>query len=556
MTDRLEAYPTKQSFQLKRTMNMILSRPIARAVLLAFVWVASGLSGIADEPTRRQANKPIQADGKTVIPKSTLDRLNERLDVTYAKYGERTLLMDIFSPEQADRPLPAIVCIHGGGWRKGSKIHHRKVAQALAAEGYVTASIDYRLSGEAVFPAHIQDCKAAVRYLRANAKELGIDADHIGAIGHSAGGHLAALLATSGGVAELEGEGGNGEFSSAIQAVVPMGGQTDFLSERNRGKSASADIWQQFLGGSQDEVRETYRLASPLEHLDKNDPPVWLITGEKDDPSTRAASLRQKMDEFDIPNGLTVIKDAPHPFTVKQVWFDQMIDAAVPFFERTLKQQTTPSQQPVPLFDGNTLKGWTTVDGRPVTEGWEAVDGTIHLSKQASAGHIVSANEYGNFDLRFEWKMSKGGNSGIKYRVRQFGKSVLGCEYQILDDGGHPDGQTPNRSAGSFFDVCAPVADKQLNPVGEYNSGRIVVRGDHVQHWLNGDLVLSLHVGDTDWDAMKANSKFSKVLGFGENSNGKIMLTDHGDEVWYRNVKITAHTEPIAVDGVALDMTK
>ncbi|EGF25283.1 alpha/beta hydrolase, partial [Rhodopirellula baltica] len=247
-------------------------------------------------------------EGKTVIPKAVLDKLDEHLDVTFAKYGDRTLQLDIFRPKNASEELPAIVCIHGGGWRKGSKINHRKVAQALAAQGYVTASIDYRLSEEATFPAHIHDCKAAVRFLRANASQYGIDPDHIGAIGHSAGGHLAALLATSAGVAELEGDGGNSEFSSAIQAVVPMGGQTDFMSERNRQKSASAEIWQQFMGGSQDEVPEAYRLASPLFHLDKADPPVWLITGEKDDPSTRAEFLRKKMDELGIPNGLTIIK--------------------------------------------------------------------------------------------------------------------------------------------------------------------------------------------------------------------------------------------------------
>jgi arylsulfatase A len=283
-----------------------------------------------------QATAPARADGKTVIPKATVDQLDEQLDVTYARYGDRTLEMDIYRPKKAWGQLPAIVCIHGGGWRKGSKINHRKVAQALAAEGFVTASISYRLSGEATFPVHIHDCKAAVRFLRANAKKLGIDADNIGAIGHSAGGHLAALLATSAGVAELEGDGGNKEFSSAIQAVVPMGGQTDFLSQRNREVSSRAAIWQQFLGGSQDEAPETYRLASPLVHLDKNDPPVWLISGENDDPSTHGDELRKQMDDFGIPNGLTVIKDAPHPFTVKQVWFDEMMGAAGPFFKRTL----------------------------------------------------------------------------------------------------------------------------------------------------------------------------------------------------------------------------
>ena len=196
---------------------------------------------------------PPRADGKTEIPRLTLDRLSEQLDVTYARYGDRTLEMDIYRPTEVWGDLPAIVCIHGGGWQKGSKINHRNVAQALAARGFVTASISYRLSGEAQFPAHIQDCKAAVRFLRANAKEYGIDSDKIGVIGHSAGGHLAALLGTSAGVKELEGDGGNADFSSSVQAAVPMGVQTDFLSERNRRISAEKDIWQKFLGGSRDE---------------------------------------------------------------------------------------------------------------------------------------------------------------------------------------------------------------------------------------------------------------------------------------------------------------
>lgn len=314
----------KLRYAMKTTPHLRL----APAILLTIVSLGLSAMAVGQQPG---------ADGKTVIPKATLDMLDQHFDVTFATYGDRTLQLDIFRPKNASEKLPAIVCIHGGGWRKGAKINHRKVALALAAKGYVTASIDYRLSGEAIFPAHIHDCKAAVRFLRANAERFGIDPDRFGAIGHSAGGHLAALLATSAGVAELEGDGGNANISSAIQAVVPMGGQTDFMSQRNREKSASADIWQQFLGGSQAEVPETYRLASPLAHLDKNDPPVWLITGEKDDPSTRAESLRKKMDEFGIPNGLTIIKGAPHPFTVKQVWFDQMMNAAVPFFDRTLK---------------------------------------------------------------------------------------------------------------------------------------------------------------------------------------------------------------------------
>ena len=281
-----------------------------------------------------------RADGRTEISPATLDRLDAKLDVTYARYGDRTLEMDIYRPRGVWGELPAVVCIHGGGWANGNRRNHEKITQSLAARGYVAATISYRLSGEAPFPAAIQDCKAAVRFLRANAKAYGIDTGNIGAIGLSAGGHLTALLATSDGAKELEGEGGNPTFSSVIQAAVPMGAQTDLQSERTREISKIEDrgqIWRQFLGGAQEDKPATYRLASPLHHLDNNDPPCWFITGETDDPSTHADEFRHRMEELGILSDLTVIKDAPHPFLGQQVWFDEMLEAADAFFGRTLK---------------------------------------------------------------------------------------------------------------------------------------------------------------------------------------------------------------------------
>lgn len=263
-----------------------------------------------------------------------------KLNVTYAQYGDRTLEMDIYRPDGKCDALPAIVCIHGGGWAKGNRTSHVSIAKALAARGYVAATISYRLSGEAAFPAQIHDCKAAVRFLRAYAKEYGIDSEKIGAIGLSAGGHLTALLATSGNVKELEGEGGNAQFSSVIQAAVPMGAQSDLESERTRNISKLEDrgkIWRQFLGGAQEDRFKTYQQASPLYHLDPKDPPCWFITGEKDDPSTNAAKFRQHCQKHGIQTGLTIIKDAPHAFIRKQEWFDQMIKDADKFFQKTLK---------------------------------------------------------------------------------------------------------------------------------------------------------------------------------------------------------------------------
>ena len=294
---------------------------------------------LADARPPGVVNKPT-ANGKTVIPRLMSEGLNASLGVTYARYGDRTLEMDIYRPKDAWGKLPAVICIHGGGWAKGSRESHGAMAQALASRGYVAATISYRLSGEAKFPAQIHDCKAAVRFLRAHADEYGIDAGHIGAIGLSAGGHLTALLATSGGVADLEGNGGSAGSSSLIQAAVPMGAQTDFLSERTREVSAAEPkgaIWQQFLGGTQQERPAVYKAASPLTYLDAGDPPCWFIAGEHDDASTHADAFREKMKQFDASSGLTVIKDAPHGFIGKQIWFDQMVERADQFFEDSFK---------------------------------------------------------------------------------------------------------------------------------------------------------------------------------------------------------------------------
>ena len=192
-----------------------------------------------------------------------------------------------------------------------------------------------------------------------------------------------------------------------------------------------------------------------------------------------------------------------------------------------------------PIFDGETLNGWTTTNGKPVTQGWEVVDGVIHLAPgKQRGGNIVTAKEYVNFDFRFEWKISPRGNSGIKYRVREYGKRTLGCEFQIIDDAGSPDGKKPKSSTGSLYDIYPPSANKYLNPVGEYNTSRIVIRGNWVQHWLNGQLIVSVSIGSCDWYQKKAQSKFKDIQGFSESRAGKIMLTDHNSEVWYRNLVI------------------
>jgi acetyl esterase/lipase len=332
--------PTKKIYDLSTDpgeSKIVRNREISRKLLGMVVTFQHEMMLDARRPGYYTQGR---ADGRTQISAETLAGLDAQLDVTYARYGDRTLEMDIYRPKGEWGKLPAVLAIHGGGWSKGTRKNYQHVAQALAARGYVAATISYRLSGEAPFPAQIQDCKAAVRFLRANAAEYGIDADHIGAIGSSAGGQLAALLATSGEASHLEGDGGNAGVSSAIQAAVPTGAQSHLMSERNRGISALKDrgkIWRQFLSGSQEQNPKSYTLASPFEHLDKSDPPMWFISGENDDASTHAKELRKKMKKLGIESGHTIIEGAPHGFFSKQVWFDEGIDRADVFFKKHLK---------------------------------------------------------------------------------------------------------------------------------------------------------------------------------------------------------------------------
>ena len=201
---------------------------------------------------------------------------------------------------------------------------------------------------------------------------------------------------------------------------------------------------------------------------------------------------------------------------------------------------TVPSalaEDAIQLFDGKSLDGWTTGDGKPVTQGWEAVDGMLHLPATGDrAGNIFTDKEYDYFDLEFEWKIAVKGNNGLKYRVRNYGNRVLGCEYQILDDSAYLDQLRPKGLTGSLYDVYEPSNGQAANPVGEFNHSRVVVHGNYIRHWLNGELIVSAYVGSREWNRRIGESKFADIEGFGENRFGKIMLTDHRSEVWYRNI--------------------
>lgn len=193
----------------------------------------------------------------------------------------------------------------------------------------------------------------------------------------------------------------------------------------------------------------------------------------------------------------------------------------------------------VSIFDGETLKGWTTGKGGELKEGvWVAEKGVLHLV--GKGGSIYSEKEYGNFEFRFEWKISPKGNSGVKYRVMNYGKQFLGPEYQVLDDDQHPDGKNgTKRQSAALYDILpADPEKKRLKAVGEWNQSRIVAQGNRLQHFLNGEKVIDLTVGSEQWEKLILQSKFKKQKAFAENLKGRLMLQDHSDPVWYRNLAV------------------
>ena len=242
-----------------------------------------------------------------------------------------------------------------------------------------------------------------------------------------------------------------------------------------------------------------------------------------------------------------------------------------------LALQTTPSPAPPNeltaaelnagwqlLFDGRTLVGWRGLGYDTVpTAHWVVENGTIKKiasgdvlrvadGRPAVGGDLMTVDSFADFELSFEWKVTPGANSGVKYNVSEAMSmaqggagtqggpthSALGFEYQILDDDRHEDGKLPNHRSGALYDLIAPNDRKQLHPVGEWNRSRIVVRGNHGEHWLNGQKVVEFELGIARMDSLLAASKYRTIPGFGQKRTGHIVLQDHGDEVYFRGLKV------------------
>jgi acetyl esterase/lipase len=260
-------------------------------------------------------------------------------DIEYGRAGDRSLKLDLFRPkDQRDQVLPLVVAIHGGGWEAGNKESFHWLAGSLANTGkYVGVSVGYRLTGEAIWPAQIHDCKAAIRWVRANADKYKIDPQRIDVSGHSAGGHLVALLGTSGDVKELEGDGGHPGYSNRVSCVVDLCGPSDFLHFlEQRGSGGRGSVIKLF-GGPPADHQEAALAASPVTWASADDPPFLIFHGTEDKtvPFAQSESLAEALTKAGASVTFVRVEGVGHGLPGREI-----SERHRNFFERHLRQQS------------------------------------------------------------------------------------------------------------------------------------------------------------------------------------------------------------------------
>jgi acetyl esterase/lipase len=257
-------------------------------------------------------------------------------NLVYGKGGDQDMMLDLALPDGKE-PRPCIVCVHGGGWRGGQRQDFTSIIKLLAEKGFVAATVSYRLTPKYQFPAQIEDCKAAVRWLRANADKYRIQKDRFGAVGASAGGHLVCLMGTADASAKLEGNGGNAEQSSQVQAVVSFFGPTDFVN-KTWTKEVEDFFLVPFLGGSYEEKKDLYRKCSPLEYVTKDAPPFLFFHGTKDTlvGIENSQKLAKKLQEVGVAAELVTMEGDGHGWGGEKM--TRTLNRTAQFFEEKLKK--------------------------------------------------------------------------------------------------------------------------------------------------------------------------------------------------------------------------
>ena len=260
--------------------------------------------------------------------------------ISETPFGKRDLHLDVFRPKKAGI-FPALLLVHGGGWRSGNRTMQQHIAQQIANHGYVTATIEYRLSPEAIYPAAVYDLKAAIRFLRSNARRYHIDQKRIAITGSSAGGQLAALVGMTSNIKKFDGNEGDLKISTQIQAIIDMDGILDFTDPNESAKDTdpskpSAGAW--WFGATYKQAPEKWVEASPINYAGKNTPPMLFINSALPRFHTGRDSVIAILQAHRIYTEVHTLPNTPHPFWLFHPWFEPTVGFIVTFLDLTLKR--------------------------------------------------------------------------------------------------------------------------------------------------------------------------------------------------------------------------
>jgi acetyl esterase/lipase len=267
--------------------------------------------------------------------------ITSKNNLVYCTVNNRDMHLDIFYPTANKAPLPAVLIIHGGGWRSGDRSQHVPLAQQLAAKGYVAITAEYRLSTEALYPAAVNDLKTALKWMRANAKTYHIDANKIAVWGFSAGGQLATLVGTTAGDKTFPGDGCYDKFSDKVQAIVDADGTLAFIHlESGEGddskKKSAGTLW---FGANRTERPDLWNQAGALNHVDKNTPPIAFINSSVDRMHAGRTDMIHKLDSLHIYSEILAFPETPHPFLLFNPWFEPVVNHTAEFLDKMFKRR-------------------------------------------------------------------------------------------------------------------------------------------------------------------------------------------------------------------------
>lgn len=338
------AHQLTDSEALNYTTDKIFAGSINR--VLNNFWLQPSMIGITRQVDTSYSNYSAYLNSKNshplteIVPEKLLSTVDEIKAITYGKIGERALLLDVFTPKKTNtKAFPAIMIIHGGGWRTGNRTQHYQLARRLADLGYVCFTPEYRLSTEALYPAAVHDLKTALRWIRANSKTYNIDTNRIATLGFSAGGELSAFMGVTAENPAFEGNNGNLNHSTKVDAVIDIDGTLSFVhpetGEGDDSKRISAATY--WFGYPRKDNLKLWEEGSPLNHVGKNTPPTLFLNSSVERMHAGRDDFRKVLNQYKIYSEAHTFSDAPHSFCLFNPWFEPTIKYIGDFLKKVMQ---------------------------------------------------------------------------------------------------------------------------------------------------------------------------------------------------------------------------